>query len=287
MKLQVTFETGHPARIEGIDGAVAVVWQDQRPLLGLAARADWRLNGFLSRLVIGEKFAGKAGDWLLVHTQGRLPFSHLFLVGLGRTEEYGKERAKAALEGIAGKVALAGLHAFAVDLDEVTGGHLDADEAMVTFLDALSDSYPEDEFADPPYLPALQVRERNDERVSTHRRRRRELLEARRRWEEERRAEEAARGHSATESGENPQEDENPAERTQAAQDRPVAGHVPEETPPPLDPSELGDPELEPYPERTVRVVMVGAADRVRALREGLKRMSQEDDAPIDVDWQR
>ena len=29
------------------------------------------------------------------------------------------------------------------------------------------------------------------------------------------------------------------------------------------------------------------APDRVRALREGLKRMSQEDDAPIDVDWQR
>lgn len=284
MKLQVTFETGHPARIEGLDGAVAVVWQDQRPLRGLAARADWRLNGFLSRLVIGDKFVGKAGDWLLVHTQGRLPFSHLFLVGLGRTEDHGKERAKAALEGIAGKVALAGLHAFAVDLDEVTGGHLDADEAMVTFLDALSDSYPEDEFADPPYLPAFQVRERNDERVSSHRRRRQELLEARRRWEEERRAEEAARAHAASEQGESSETSE---VMDAVAQDRPVAGHVPSEAQPPPDPSELADPELEPYPERTVRVVLVGAPDRVRALREGLKRMSQEDDAPIDVDWQR
>lgn len=284
MKLQVTFETGHPARIEGLDGAVAVVWQDQRPLRGLAARADWRLNGFLSRLVIGDKFVGKAGDWLLVHTQGRLPFSHLFLVGLGRTEEHGKERAKAALEGIAGKVALAGLHAFAVDLDEVTGGYLDADEAMVTFLDALSDSYPEDEFADPPYLPAFQVRERNDERVSSHRRRRQELLEARGRWEEERRAEEAARAHAALEQGGSSETSE---VMDAVAQDRPVAGHVPSEAQPPPDPSELADPELEPYPERTVRVVLVGAPDRVRALREGLKRMSQEDDAPIDVDWQR
>lgn len=284
MKVQVTFETGHPARIEGIDGAVAVVWQDQRPLRGLAARADWRLNGFLSRLVLQERFSGKAGDWLLVHTQGRLPYTHLFLVGMGRKDDHGKERAKAALEGIAGKVALAGLHAFAVDLDEVAGGHLEPDEAMVTFLDALSDSYPEDAFSDPPYLPALEARERNDERAASHRRRRQELLEARRRWEEERRAEEAARVRVAADAGD---ETETSEGMDAAPASRPVAGHVPEQAPPPPDPSELGEPELEPYPERTVRVVMVGAADRVRTLREGLKKMAQADDAPIDVDWQR
>ncbi|MCO4770538.1 MAG: hypothetical protein KDA24_10955 [Deltaproteobacteria bacterium] len=284
MKVQVTFETGHPARIEGIDGAVAVVWEDQRPLRGLAARADWRLNGFLSRLVQGDRFSGKAGEWLLVHTQGKLPFTHLFLVGLGRGDDHGKERARAALEGIAGKLALAGLHAFAIDLDEVVGGEVDAETALVTFLDALSDSYPEDEFADPPYLPALQARGRNDERVASHRRRRQELLEARRRWEEERRAEEAARVRAAAEES----DEADTSEGVQAVgPDRPVAGHVPEEAAPPPDPAELGDPELEPYPERTVRVVMVGEADRVRALREGLRTMSQADDAPIDVDWQK
>ena len=281
MKVQVTFETGHPARIDGIDGAVAVVWEDQRPLQGIAARADWRLNGFLSRLVQGDRFSGKAGEWLLVHTQGRLPFTHLFLVGLGHSDDHGPARARAALEGVAGKVALAGLHSFAIDLDEVVAGAVDPDKTLVTFLDALSDSYPEDEFADPPYLPALEARERNDERVAQHRRRRQELVEARRRWEEERRAEEAARVHTAADEGEEPET----SQETAAAPERPVAGHVPEEAPP--DPAELGDPELEPYPERTVRVVLVGEPDRVRALREGLRTMSQTDDAPIDVDWQR
>lgn len=281
MKVQVTFETGHPARIDGIDGAVAVVWEDQRPLQGIAARADWRLNGFLSRLVQGERFSGKAGDWLLVHTQGRLPFTHLFLVGLGRSDDHGSARARAALEGIAGKVALAGLHSFAIDLDEVVAGAVDPDKTLVTFLDALSDSYPEDEFADPPYLPALEARERNDERVAQHRRRRQELVEARRRWEEERRAEEAARDSTGADEGEEPET----SQEMTAVSERPVAGHVPEEAPP--DPAELGDPELEPYPERTVRVVLVGEPDRVRALREGLRTMSQADDAPIDVDWQR
>ncbi len=282
MKLQVTFETGHPARIDGIDGAVAVVWEDQRPLRGMAASADWRLNGFLSRLVQGDRFSGKAGEWLLVHTQGRLPFTHLFLVGLGRSDDHGAARARAALEGVAGKVALAGLHSFAIDLDEVVAGAVDANKTLVTFLDALSDSYPEDEFADPPYLPALEARERNDERVAQHRRRRQELVEARRRWEEERRAEEAVRVRAATEEDE---ESENSQGMTAVAPERPVAGHVPDEAPP--DPAELRDPELEPYPERTVRVVLVGEPDRVRGLREGLRTMSQADDAPIDVEWQR
>ena len=283
MKVQVTFETGHPARVEGIDGAVAVVWQDQRPLRGLAARADWRLNGFLSRLIANDRFAGKAGEWLLVHTQGRLPFTHLFLVGLGRHEEHGPRRVKSALEGIAGKVALAGLHAFAIDVDEVVAGHLDPEKAMVLFIDALSDSYPEDEFADPPYLPALEVKARNEESIASHRRRRRELQEGRRRWDEERRAEAAARARVSTEEGE-----ELDAEGAPAAV-RPVAGHLPAEAPPPPppDPESLGDPELEPLPERTVRVVFLGEVGRVADLRSALKRMAQDEAAPIDIDFAR
>ena len=276
MRVQVTFETGHPSRVEGIDGAVAVVWQDQRPLKGLASRADWRLNGFLSRLLMGDKFAGKAGDWLLVHTQGRLPFTHLFLVGMGKRDSHSARRAKSALEGIAGKVALAGLHAFSIDLDEVIGEQLPAEQAMVTFLDALSDSYPEDEFSDPPYLPAIEARERNEERAAQHRRRRVELQDARRRWDEERAASEALK----------PDEDRATAEQVAVPAERPVAGHVPDEAPPP-DPDSIGQPELEPYPERTVRVVLLGEPGRVGELRQALKRMSADEQAPIDVEWSR
>ncbi len=279
MRVQVTFETGHPARIDGVDGAVAVVWQDQRPLKGLATHADWRLNGFLSRLVMGDKFSGKAGDWLLVHTQGRMPFTHLFLVGMGRSDTHSARRARSALEGIAGKVALAGLHAFSIDLDEVIGDKLPAEEAMVTFLDALSDSYPEDEFSDPPYLPALEAKERNEERASHHRRRRAELQEARRQWEGERKAEAALRAQAAQAEADGSQD---------GAPPRPVAGHVPEqESPPPPDPESLGQPELEPYPERTVRVVLLGEIGRVGELRQALKRMSADEKAPIDVEWSR
>ncbi len=189
MKLQVTFETGHPARLEGLDGAVAVVFQDERPLKGTASRADWRLSGFLSRLLMGGKFSGERGEWLLVHTQGRLPYTHLFLVGLGKREARTTANSRTALEGIAGKIALAGIHRFAVNLSEVVPRDMAPEDAMVVFLEALSSAYPDDDLADPPFHPALAAVQRNEERREAARRRRRELQEARARWAAEHAAE--------------------------------------------------------------------------------------------------
>jgi hypothetical protein len=159
VKLNVTFETGHPARLEGLEGAVAVVFQDERPVQGVAVRADWRLNGFLSRLLMDGRFTGERGDWLLLHTQGRLPYTRLFLVGMGRKQEREIASSRRALAGIASKVALAGVHSFAIDLSEVIPAEMAADDAMVVFLEALSQAYPEDVESNPPYLPALNARE--------------------------------------------------------------------------------------------------------------------------------
>ncbi len=281
MKLQVTFETGHPAKLDGLDGAVAVVHADERPLVGVAARADWRLNGFLSRLVGSGRFNGDRGEWLLVHTQGRLPYTHLFLVGLGRRGEQNAPGARNALEGVAGKVALAGIHRFAVDLSELTPGSLAPEEAMVVFLEALSNAYPEDELADPPYRPAIAAKERNEERIDAARRRRRELQDARARWEAEHASETA------------PPSDE------PAPPERPVAGGLPPEEPaepdpdpdpgppPPPDPSSVAEPELEDAPERTVHVVLLGDPGTVGAMRSRLRELSGQGDAALDVAWSK
>ncbi len=275
MKLNVTFETGHPARLEGLEGAVAVVFQDERPVQGVAVRADWRLNGFLSRLLMDGRFTGERGDWLLLHTQGRLPYTRLFLVGMGRKQEREIASSRRALAGIASKVALAGVHSFAIDLSEVIPAEMAADDAMVVFLEALSQAYPEDVESNPPYLPALNARERNEERVSAFRKRRTELLEARKRWEAEQAAAAAAAAGAAIEG----------AEDAEASVARPVAGHVPADPPP--DPSVLPEPELEPEPERTVRVVLVGEPGTVGAMRNRLRTLQGERKAPLDVEWSR
>lgn len=275
MKLNVTFETGHPAQIQGLDGAVAVVFQDERPLQGMASRADWRLNGFLSRLLVDNRFSGERGEWLLVHTQGRLPFTHLFLVGMGRRSSRAVASSRRAIEGIAGKVALAGIHRLAIDLTELIPPEMAPEEAMVAFLEALARAYPDDELSDPPYLPALDAKQRNELRIEAARRRRRELQEARAAWEAERaaRAEAVAQGE---------------------APERPIAGALPEAEPetqpepvPPPDPSSVGEPELEPSPERTVHVVLMGDAGSVGAMRKALKELSRKPDSPLDVEWSR
>ncbi|MCP4872288.1 MAG: hypothetical protein GY898_26595 [Proteobacteria bacterium] len=278
MKLQVTFETGHPAQLEGLDGAVAVVFQDERPLGGVASRADWRLSGFLSRLLMGSKFSGERGEWLLVHTQGRLPYTHLFLVGLGRKDDRTAANSRTALEGIAGKIALAGIHRFAIDLSEVVPKDMAPEDAMVVFLEALSNAYPDDDLADPPFAPAIQATKRNDERLVAARKRRRELQEARARWEAEH-ASEAAAAVAADEP------------------ERPVAGAIPEDleaeepaeeqAPPPPDPSSVQEPDLEDTPERTVHVVLLGDAGDVGAMRQSLRDLSGKGDAPLDVAWSK
>jgi len=280
VKLHVTFETGHPAKINDLDGAVAAIYQDERPLSGLAGHADWRLNGFLSRLTMEEKFVGTTGDWLLVHTQGRLPFVHLFLVGMGRKEERSVSAARRVLKDVAGKVALAGVHSVALDLTELAPAEMPAEEAMVIFLEALSLSYPEDELSDPPYVPALEIEDRNQERLAKARQRRAELREARMKWESENTVEPAVGT-----------EDEGDRER-------PVAGGVPDDAPSlgvntpvpmaapvaPPGPESVVEPDLEDRPERTIRVVFLGDSNTVGSLRKSLKRMSSE---AFDVQWSR
>ena len=283
MKLNVTFETGHPGQLDGLDGAVAVVFQDERPLTGLAARADWRLNGFLSRLLVDNRFSGDRGEWLLVHTQGRLSFTHLFLVGLGRKGGRTAANSKRALEGIAGKVALAGIHRLAIDLTEVIPPEMAPEDAMVIFLEALSNAYPEDELSDPPYRPALEAKKRNQDRLDAARQRRRELQEARARWEAEHAAEAAAALAAAPErpiAGGLPEGDD----ESTAEDDAPVEAEAP---PPPPDPSTVGEPELEPSPERTIHVILMGDAGSVGAMRKSLRDLSGKGDAPLDVEWSK
>jgi hypothetical protein len=59
------------------------VFQDQRPLHGLAGEVDWIHHGILSHLIQQDKFSGKIGDALLLHTHPKLPTPTTLLLGLG------------------------------------------------------------------------------------------------------------------------------------------------------------------------------------------------------------
>jgi len=73
------------------------IWQDQRPLTGLAGLLDWRLAGRLSMLARDTFLAGVLGEVLFVPGKPRLPFDKVLVLGLGARAEFGDEPFRVAL----------------------------------------------------------------------------------------------------------------------------------------------------------------------------------------------
>jgi hypothetical protein len=69
-------------------GDLLIVWvaSDERPVRGAAGLVDWRLCGRLSELIAGGRFAGHAGERLLLHSD-RLPWRAALAMGLGPRAE--------------------------------------------------------------------------------------------------------------------------------------------------------------------------------------------------------
>lgn len=66
-----------------VDAVVCGVFEDVRPLRGLAGLVDWDTAGFLSQTLKRNFWAGARGESLLFPGRPRLRFHWLVLVGLG------------------------------------------------------------------------------------------------------------------------------------------------------------------------------------------------------------
>jgi hypothetical protein len=80
--LSVGIEAG-PVERTRADVVVVFFFETDRPLRGGAGRADWRLCGGLSRLILAGKLSGAAGEAVLVPTAGGLAAPLLVALGLG------------------------------------------------------------------------------------------------------------------------------------------------------------------------------------------------------------
>jgi hypothetical protein len=97
----VTVELGieldaRPLERVDADVVVAGIFQDDRPLRGGAARADWRLCGQISRLCVGNDFTAETGTAVLLPSLGQLRAARVLLLGLGRREDFRLAQAQAA-----------------------------------------------------------------------------------------------------------------------------------------------------------------------------------------------
>ena len=83
--------------VERIEADVVVVGclSDERPLRGAAARADWRLCGALSHLIVEGGLAGAVGEAALLSSPGGLRAPRLLALGLGPRGRRPAERLEA------------------------------------------------------------------------------------------------------------------------------------------------------------------------------------------------
>ena len=64
--------------------ALAVpLFADQRPLAGPAAVVDWRLDGALTRMLLGGELSGRSGEALAVRTNAKFAAPWVLLCGSG------------------------------------------------------------------------------------------------------------------------------------------------------------------------------------------------------------
>ncbi len=123
MKSTLALEVGDAeslARV-GADVAVAGFFRDERPLRGGAGLADWRLCGFLSRLLVAARAQGELGEAVLTTTHGRLRAPRLLLIGLGPRARYGADAHRTAVERAVDRLLELGAGSAAVDLPPLGG----------------------------------------------------------------------------------------------------------------------------------------------------------------------
>jgi hypothetical protein len=101
--------------LETIDGThsdsmCVFVFEDMRPLKGLAGLVDWRVGGALSSLVQSGWFTGAAGERLLMPVKHKLPVNRLFCFGVGPARELTRGSQPEILAEAFEVLRLAGVH---------------------------------------------------------------------------------------------------------------------------------------------------------------------------------
>jgi hypothetical protein len=82
-------------------------YEDERPLRGVLGMLDWRLCGFVSRMIIRGRICGCLGEAVLLPGRPHLNVDKLFLFGQGLEEAWTEERARQTTERMLSALGLA------------------------------------------------------------------------------------------------------------------------------------------------------------------------------------
>jgi Cytosol aminopeptidase family, N-terminal domain len=128
----------------GAELLACAIWQDERPMRGVAGLLDWRLAGTLSQLERRGLLKGEFGEVVFVPGRPRLAFEKLLVFGLGARSGFGEGTFRSvvshmlrALEGLKVRRAV-------VELPGRGDGILEAERACELVLECVGDSQAHD-----------------------------------------------------------------------------------------------------------------------------------------------
>ncbi len=102
---------------------------EDRPLRGAAGIVDWRLNGYVSRLLIAGRLSGDSFESTLVTSQGRLKADAVLFVGLGARRRYNLDRITDVIAGVTQKLQKLHVEDFALEIPGARQLQLDPAES--------------------------------------------------------------------------------------------------------------------------------------------------------------
>lgn len=76
------------------DLIVSTLFEEERPPREITGLIDWRLNGFVSRMILGHTISGRYEETVLIPLQNRLPSRRFLLLGLGKKDQFQLSQAR-------------------------------------------------------------------------------------------------------------------------------------------------------------------------------------------------
>lgn len=141
LRRELAFVSPDLRRLDGVESEVLALpfFSDLRPLRGAAGLVDWRLCGFLSKLLIRGRMAGEPGELTLMPSRGRLSVDKVLLVGLGASDAFTPRRFDDAVTRILETATRARMRSCTLELPGRNIGAIAAADAMERFLKIIRD----------------------------------------------------------------------------------------------------------------------------------------------------
>lgn len=141
LRRELAFVAPDLRRLDGVESEVLALpfFSDLRPLRGAAGLVDWRLCGFLSKLLIRGRIDGAPGELTLLPSGDRLGVEKVLLVGLGTSESFTPQRFDDTLRRILETATRARMRSCVLELPGRSTGAIRAADAMERFLRIVRD----------------------------------------------------------------------------------------------------------------------------------------------------